>query len=1140
MAVSPPTDLIAYTHWPYRIRVEWINPAYPDNYDGVFIERKIGAGAWVKVLEDTYPNPLPSYWDDYNVEDGTLYTYRVTGYIDDPYEESAASNEAYFITMLGPATGLWGTADPTSLQIHWEDNSQNESGFKVYRKREGGAYALVDTVGQNVIEHESTGLDEGTWYYFKVKAYNALTESGYSQEFGIMTGDPPDAPSNGVAQGISTSQINLGWQDNSNNEDGFRIYEEQFVVTAANKYINFSEGGGELTAILDEGTYGAFDLGIEIKLQMDDAGALTYSGTYDRTTRKFTIAASGVFSLLWNTGTNKAVDISTLCGYSDAADDTGAATYTSDSAVDPWTLISTKGVNVTAHSVTGLPSGAKRYYRVSAYNDSGESDRCTEFHSATVAAISPPSNVIAIPVSDTEIDVHFQDNSSEEDLHEVAIYDHTLPGWLTPVELPANVTGFRMTGLTKGHFYAFHPRAKQGVTYSEYAEYGAGAKTIEEPAAPSALALSEISNDSMRLTWTDNQVDGYDSETGFKIERSTNGVDYSEIAVVGQNVVGYLAQGLSASTQYWFRVRAYNAAGNSAYCAVADDTTLAAYVLTAFEKLLRKKNPNFTFLVEVNPKITISGFSLTAAQTYTYEVAIAERGIDTTSVLEAGAVYTEQSSIATVEANASSFWFDYYNRTLYVHTSDGTSPNNFLIEGGFWLYFSNRENINFNDNNYLALFKQENASDLSQDIKPYYEGDFGVSAGTISLINGNVGGEPYFDKLYTKYTWENAMVILLAGGENFTYSQFEPVFTCMIDEVAIEDRLFEINLMDLRMNMERNVPLYKYTLPEFPNLDSGAVDSAMQEYFGTYTDVPATCIDTVNHIFKFNRDRVGSVTAVKRNDTTLVLDTDYYVDLQRAMIFLDEDTPWVSQDKILVSFTGKVDSAGDLITNGAEIFKYVMNNYYVLADSELDLDSIYKTKYDNTATLRVPIYQEKPVGDVLRNLEHTLRAYSFQDARGRIGIKSALTAAPSNIKYVRNDQIFGSPRRVKNLKSKYWAVDVFYSEDPATQLWSSIRKEDHTARKRFRTEKDLPIYTYLSTEADALSLGSEIMSLLNKDSTEVTVDSMFFSCLAGDLIYFNRNRFYSSSGSANDLLMRIIKIDKGISSNRTALLVEEV
>jgi hypothetical protein len=37
------------------------------------------------------------------------------------------------------------------------------------------------------------------------------------------TSDPPDAPSNLVGTAVSGTQINLAWNDNSNNEETFRV-----------------------------------------------------------------------------------------------------------------------------------------------------------------------------------------------------------------------------------------------------------------------------------------------------------------------------------------------------------------------------------------------------------------------------------------------------------------------------------------------------------------------------------------------------------------------------------------------------------------------------------------------------------------------------------------------------------------------------------------------------------------------------------------------------------------------------------------------------------------------------------------------------------------------------------------------------
>jgi hypothetical protein len=70
---------------------------------------------------------------------------------------------------------------------------------------------------------------------------------------------------------------------------------------------------------------------------MDTASSDTITVTYSDTTKKFTIATNGAaLSLLWKTGTHGAdntdTHIGTLLGFSDAADDTAALTYTSDNA----------------------------------------------------------------------------------------------------------------------------------------------------------------------------------------------------------------------------------------------------------------------------------------------------------------------------------------------------------------------------------------------------------------------------------------------------------------------------------------------------------------------------------------------------------------------------------------------------------------------------------------------------------------------------------------------------------------------------------------------------------------------------------------------------------------------------------------
>ncbi len=93
------------------------------------------------------------------------------------------------------------------------------------------------------------------------------------------------------------------------------------------------------------------------------------------------------------------------------------------------------------------------------------------------------------------------------------------------------------------------------------------------PLAPTSLAASTVSTSQINLSWTDNSY----NETGFKIERKTGaGGTYAQIATLGANVSSYNNGDLASNTQYYYRVRATNAAGNSGYSNEANATTFNA------------------------------------------------------------------------------------------------------------------------------------------------------------------------------------------------------------------------------------------------------------------------------------------------------------------------------------------------------------------------------------------------------------------------------------------------------------------------------------------------------------------------------------------------------------------------------------
>ena len=89
------------------------------------------------------------------------------------------------------------------------------------------------------------------------------------------------------------------------------------------------------------------------------------------------------------------------------------------------------------------------------------------------------------------------------------------------------------------------------------------------PAAPKGLVATAVSSSSIRLNWQD--LSG--NESGFRIERSSDRAAWTQVAKTGANARSLTVTGLKANQRHYFRVRAYNAAGNSRFSKVASATT---------------------------------------------------------------------------------------------------------------------------------------------------------------------------------------------------------------------------------------------------------------------------------------------------------------------------------------------------------------------------------------------------------------------------------------------------------------------------------------------------------------------------------------------------------------------------------------
>ena len=179
-----------------------------------------------------------------------------------------------------------------------------------------------------------------------------------------------------------------------------------------------------------------------------------------------------------------------------------------------------------------------------------------------------PSNLVATAVSSGQINLTWSDSASNETGF-IIQRSNDNANFVQIATVGADVTSYSNAGLVANTTYYYRVQATNSAGVSAFSN-GASATTQQTPpAAPSNLVASAISGTQIQLTWTQNSS----NESDFSIERSPNASSWSIIGTVGANMTSYTDGGLSAWTTYYYRVRAHNNGGYSAYSNVASART---------------------------------------------------------------------------------------------------------------------------------------------------------------------------------------------------------------------------------------------------------------------------------------------------------------------------------------------------------------------------------------------------------------------------------------------------------------------------------------------------------------------------------------------------------------------------------------
>ncbi len=541
-----------------RIDLTWVDNS--DNEDGFKIERHDGDGNFVEIAG---VGANVSAYNDLGLNSGATYTYRVRAH--NVGGNSNYSNQAAATTdEVPPAapSALSATANGTSqIDLSWADNANNEDGFKIERHAGDGNFVEIATVGANVSSFNNSGLSASTTYTYRVRAHNAAGNSNYSNEAAATTEDPPTppaAPTSLTATANGASQIDLSWTDNASDEDGFKIERH----AGDGNFTEIASVGANVTAFSSTGLNASTTYTFRVRAH-NAGGNSGYSNEVSATTATPPPSAPSSLNATAN-GTTQ-IDLT----WTDNSNNEDGFKIERHSGDGNFAEIASVGANVASFSDTGLNPSTTYTYRVRSFNASGNSGFSNEA-SATTGTPAPaaPTSLTATANGAEQIDLSWTDNANIE--AGFKIERHAGDGNFVEIAtVGANVTAFSSTGLSASTTYTFRVRAHNAGGNSGYSNEASATTAAPPPAAPSSLAATANGTSQIDLTWTDNS----NNEDGFKIERHAGDGNFAEIASVGANVASFSDAGLNSSTTYTYRVRSFNASGNSGFSNEASATT---------------------------------------------------------------------------------------------------------------------------------------------------------------------------------------------------------------------------------------------------------------------------------------------------------------------------------------------------------------------------------------------------------------------------------------------------------------------------------------------------------------------------------------------------------------------------------------
>lgn len=477
--------------------------------------------------------------------------------------------------------------NPTKLAADVDITSMTTSAYNVWTLNAAGL-ANVSKTGVSFFglreghDLEGTAIDSGggagATKNNQVAMYFA-DQSGTTTDpkLFVTYGLTPTAPSALVATSADNSQdIGLTWTDNSNNETSFHIERSD---TGAGGWTEIDDVAAGVTVFSDT-TIGAWSATKYYRVRaLDNTTGLysSYSSTANATTAPQaptigTVSATSNSNNLTVTWTDNSSDESTF------------RVERSNNGSTGWAEVGNVAAGVQTYTDTSVGArDTQRYYRIRALRNG---DTRYSGYSGTANGTSAPADptspavtiVGGVPV------LTWTDASSTESTFSIERKtgtDGTFAELATDTASPYTDSA---VAVDQKYFYRLRALRASDSIYSGYSSTVSATTTSPAPSnLVGACSIVNAAESKVLLRWDINSL----QETGFRIEKSTDNISYSQAGTVAPGIAQYEATNLDADTTYYFRVKTMGADGDSLPCTaitVLTSRRRAADLLLAFDK----------------------------------------------------------------------------------------------------------------------------------------------------------------------------------------------------------------------------------------------------------------------------------------------------------------------------------------------------------------------------------------------------------------------------------------------------------------------------------------------------------------------------------------------------------------------------